>query len=101
MTANFLPVLGTLGRHRNVHYVAGFNGHGIAAASALGNVVADVVLRRPNPYAGLFTPFVVPLPPEPLRWLILRGMIGLVNTLDRRIDAQVRDASRALPPPPA
>jgi glycine/D-amino acid oxidase-like deaminating enzyme len=97
MTANFLPVLGTLGRHGHVHYVAGFNGHGVAAATSLGAVVADAVLRRPNEYAALFKPFAVPLPPEPLRWLILRGMIGLVNTIDRRIDADLRNAHALLP----
>ena len=99
MTLNFLPALGVTGRHQNIHYAVGFNGHGIAAASALGGVVADVVRQRPNPHAALFKPFAVPLPPEPLRWLILSGSIGVVNAIDRRIDAQVRNETRALPAP--
>ena len=90
MTMNFLPVLGTTGAHGNIHYAAGYNGHGVAAASAMGPIVADAVLRRPNPNAEQFKRFPVPLPPEPLRWLMLRGMLGLVNAIDRRLDAQVR-----------
>jgi gamma-glutamylputrescine oxidase len=88
MTLNFLPVLGVTGG--NIHYALGYNGHGVAAASALGPIVADVVLRRPNANVEQFKRFAVPLPPEPLRWLMVRGMLGVVNALDRRLDAQVR-----------
>jgi len=90
MTLNVLPVLGVTGAHRNIHYAAGYNGHGVAAASAMGPIVADVVLGRPNASAQKFKRFAVPLPPEPLRWLMVRGILGVVNALDRRIDTQVR-----------
>lgn len=90
MTLNFLPALGVTGRHRNIHYAVGYNGHGVATASALGPIVADAVLGRPNPHLGRFTPFAVPLPPEPLRWLVVRGMLGIVNAYDRYRDSQVR-----------
>jgi gamma-glutamylputrescine oxidase len=90
MTLNFLPVLGVTDAHGNIHYALGYNGHGVAAASALGPIVADAVLRRPNADAEQFKRFAVPLPPEPLRWLLVRGMLGMVNTIDRRLDAQVR-----------
>jgi len=93
MTLNFLPVLGVSGSHRNIHYAVGYNGHGVAAASALGGIVADAVLRRPNPHSDRFKPFAVPLPPEPLRWLLVCGMLGIVNAVDRRLDAQVRRAA--------
>jgi hypothetical protein len=90
MTLNFLPALGVTGRHGNLHFALGYNGHGIAAASALGGAVADAVLRRPNPHAERFRRFALPLPPEPLRWLLVRGLLGVVNAIDRRIDARVR-----------
>ena len=90
MTLNFLPALGVTGAQRNIHYAVGYNGHGVAGASALGPVVADAILRRPNPHADQFKRFPVPLPPEPLRWLMIRGMLGVVNAIDRRLDAQVR-----------
>jgi glycine/D-amino acid oxidase-like deaminating enzyme len=90
MTIHFLPVLGTTGEQGNVHYAAGFNGHGVAQACAMGPVLADRVLGRPNALAARFAPFAVPLPPEPLRWLLVRAMLGAVVALDRRVDARVR-----------
>jgi glycine/D-amino acid oxidase-like deaminating enzyme len=90
MTLDFLPALGVTGTHHNLHYALGYNGHGVAAASALGGTVADAVLRRPNPHAERFRRFAVPLPPEPLRWLLVRGLLGVVHAIDRRIDARVR-----------
>jgi len=90
MTVHFLPVLGVIGAHRNIHCALGYNGHGVAAACALGPLLADVILGRPGEHVESFTPFVLPLPPEPLRWLVIRGLMGVVNAVDRRIDAQVR-----------
>lgn len=90
MTLNFLPVLGVTGRPRNIYYAGGYNGHGVAAATAMGEIVADAVSGRPSPYVERFKRFVVPLPPEPLRWLLVQAMLGVVNAVDRRIDAQVR-----------
>jgi len=97
MTLNFLPVLGVTGAHGNIHYALGYNGHGVATASALGPIVADVVLRRPNANVEQFKRFAMPLPPEPLRWLMVRGMLGVVNAIDRRLDAQVRRGAANLP----
>jgi gamma-glutamylputrescine oxidase len=90
MTLNFLPALGVTGAHGNIHYAIGYNGHGVAAASAMGPIVADAVMRRPNRNVEHFKRCAVPLPPEPLRWLVVRGMLGVVNAMDRRLDAQVR-----------
>jgi glycine/D-amino acid oxidase-like deaminating enzyme len=96
MTVNFLPIVGTVGGRGNIHYALGFNGHGIAAATALGGVVADAVLRRPNASEGLFQPSLLRLPPEPLRWLILRGAIGTLNLIDGRVDTELRRKARQL-----
>jgi glycine/D-amino acid oxidase-like deaminating enzyme len=95
MTLNMLPALGRGGRHGNVHYALGYNGHGVAAATALGAALADVALGRPNAHADLLKPFAVPLPPEPLRWLFVRGLLGSLNTIDRRVDAALRRGSAA------
>lgn len=95
MTLNFLPAVGVTGSHGNIHYALGYNGHGIATASAMGPIVADAVLRRPNPMLGQFRRFPVPLPPEPLRWLVVRGLLGVLNAIDRRVDAQSRRGAAA------
>lgn len=90
MTINFLPVLGTSGAHGAIHYAAGYNGHGVAQACAMGPIVADAALGRANDYGARFKPFPIALPPEPLRWLLVRAMLGAVVTVDRRVDARIR-----------
>ena len=90
MTINFLPILGTSGTHGAIHYAAGYNGHGVAQACAMGPIVADATLGRANDYAGRFKPFAISLPPEPLRWMLVRAMLGTVVAVDRRVDARLR-----------
>jgi glycine/D-amino acid oxidase-like deaminating enzyme len=90
MTLHFLPALGSTGASRNVHYAIGYNGHGVAAASAMGPIVADFILGRKNEHVDTLARFVPPLPPEPLRWLAVRGIMSILNAIDARIDRQVR-----------
>ena len=90
MTLNFLPMIGRTGRHGNIAYAVGYNGHGIAAASAMGALLADVILGRKNPHLDALRRLAPPLPPEPLRWLIIHGIMGALNHLDDRIDRAVR-----------
>ena len=95
MTLHFLPALGRTGTHRNIYYAIGYNGHGVAAASAMGPILADFMLGRKNEHAETLARFVPPLPPEPLRWLLIRGMLGIINGVDARIDRQIGGGSRA------
>jgi gamma-glutamylputrescine oxidase len=94
MTLSFLPTLGVTGSARNLYYALGYNGHGVAAATAMGAMAADFILGKPNESVDDLKLFVPPLPPEPLRWLLVRGTLGVLNYLDRRIDRQLRDARR-------
>jgi glycine/D-amino acid oxidase-like deaminating enzyme len=90
MTMHFLPTLGITGRDRNIYYALGYNGHGVAAATAMGPMVADLILGNTNEAIGSLRKFVPPLPPEPLRWLLVRGLMSVLNSVDDRIDRQVR-----------
>ncbi len=90
MTMHFLPTLGRTGAARNLYYAVGYNGHGVAAASAMGAILADFLLERENDHVEALTRFVPPLPPEPLRWLLIRGMMSVLNRMDARVDRQVR-----------
>jgi gamma-glutamylputrescine oxidase len=95
MTLDFLPMCGVTGRHRNIHYGLAYNGHGIAQATYMGRLLADAIGGVPNEDAALLQRRGIPLPPEPLRWLLVRGLIGLFAGMDRRVDralARPRDA---------
>ena len=87
---DFLPALGRGGRHRNVYYAAGYAGHGVALASLAGRLVTDLMQGREGPGRALLEGFHPPLPPEPLRWLVARGLIGLLGALDARTDRAAR-----------
>lgn len=83
MTLDFLPLCGTSG---NVHHGVAFNGHGIAQASYMGRLLADRVLGVAGEDAELLARRGIPIPPEPLRWLLVKALIGLFAGMDARVD---------------
>jgi glycine/D-amino acid oxidase-like deaminating enzyme len=85
-TLDFLPAVGRAGKHQNLLYAVGFAGHGIGLASYSGRMLADLLLERAGPGAALWSRTRIPLPPEPLRWLVVRGLAGLLGVTDRRTD---------------
>ncbi|MGH8481481.1 MAG: NAD(P)/FAD-dependent oxidoreductase [Nevskiaceae bacterium] len=86
MTLDFLPLHGSTGAHGNVHHGLAYNGHGIAQASYMGRLLADAVAGTPNEDAALLRRRGIWVPPEPLRWLLVNGLIGLFAGMDRRVD---------------
>lgn len=89
MTADFLP-MNFSNRRGNVFYGVGYNGHGIAHATSNGRMLADQVLGRPNPDVELFRRRMLPLPPEPLRWLSVNGLKCWFEWLDQCVDGHLR-----------
>ena len=89
MTPDFLP-MSFSNRQGNVFYGMGYNGHGIAHAGLNGRMVADLVLDRPNEDVELFKRRMLPLPPEPFRWLAVNGMKRCYEWSDRAVDADLR-----------
>ena len=87
---DFLPVVERMGRHGNILHAIGYAGHGIALASYAGRMVADLLLERDGPGAALWSRRRLPLPPEPFRWLVVRGLIGFFGGVDRRVDRALR-----------
>jgi hypothetical protein len=89
---DFLPAVGSAGRHGNVYYSIGYAGHGIALASYAGTMLTDMIAGRDGPGEALWGRRQVPLPPEPAA--LARGapeaLTGVFSAIDQRVD----DASR-------
>jgi len=96
MTLDFLP-LSYANPARTVFYGMGYNGHGLAQATYNGRLLADQVLDRPNGDVDLLRRRGMPLPPEPLRWLIIHGLMRYYDSVDRRVDADLRRSSEPAP----
>ncbi|HZO12458.1 MAG TPA: FAD-binding oxidoreductase [Polyangiaceae bacterium] len=78
---DFLPCVGRSASE--LFYAIGYAGHGVALATFAGQLVADLMEGRDS---VLSTMRRVPLPPEPLRWLVARALIGVFEGMDRRVD---------------
>lgn len=89
MTMNFLPAVGR-SKGSNVFHAVGYNGHGVAQATAIGPILRDLILRQQNPWTATIARFTPPLPPEPLGWVFAKGMLRVVDGYDKHIDRQVR-----------
>jgi len=86
ISLDFLPSIGRTGKGDNIYYAIGCAGHGVAMMSHLGTRLAGMVLRgEPGP-AALTTRRRIPVPPEPFRWVVARGIMRALEALDRRTD---------------
>jgi glycine/D-amino acid oxidase-like deaminating enzyme len=90
-TLDFLPAVGRRGNR--IHAVA-WAGHGLAQASYAGEMVADLLLERSGPGEALWSRRGWPLPPEPLRWMLARGIARLLEARDASVDRAVERAAR-------
>ena len=89
MTLDFLPFCFT-NKRRNVFYGLGYNGHGIPQATLAGSMIAALVLGRPNEDVELLKRRIIPLPPEPLRWLVVKALMHYYERIDEVVDSELR-----------
>jgi glycine/D-amino acid oxidase-like deaminating enzyme len=94
MTLNFLPSIGAHASDGRHWHALGYNGHGVAQATAVGEILADSIAGRDNEWARVFPRPAPRLPPEPFLWLTARGLLALFGAIDRVTDGQIRAASR-------
>ncbi len=85
-TLNFMPLVGSASDNPNYYYAIGFNGHGVAQATTMGTLMADLILRKPNPWHEIVCRKPAFTPPKPLRYLTIKALLAALNGLDRRID---------------
>jgi glycine/D-amino acid oxidase-like deaminating enzyme len=88
LTLDFLPIHQSNTRGTVFHGI-GYNGHGIAQGTYAGIMLAEQVLGRRNPEVELFRRRIIPLPPEPLRWLAIKGLTMALDRIDRKVDADL------------
>jgi glycine/D-amino acid oxidase-like deaminating enzyme len=89
LTFDYLPVRGTLAGGNTLYYT-GCNGHGVPTCTLMGSLLADEALGETSQLARAIDRFVVPWPPEPLRWLAGRALLAYLRGVDRRVDASLR-----------
>ena len=84
MTLDHLPVIGELEEARGVFFAGGWNGHGVALATASGAAMADAVLeRRPRESYPWMRGRAPKVPPDPLRALGLSAYLTGLRLADR------------------
>ena len=71
-----------------IGWAGGYVGVGVSTSNLAGRTLADLALGRETDLVHLpwVNRKVRPWEPEPLRWLAVRGMYGLLNAADRRED---------------
>jgi gamma-glutamylputrescine oxidase len=90
MTLDFLPAIGRGGKDGNVLFGIGYNGHGVAQASYVGTLLAKMARGEDPGHPELLRRRRVPLPPEPLRTPMARGILGALRFIDRRTDRRAK-----------
>lgn len=86
VTLSRVCTVGVTGHHKNVLYALGFSGHGIALANLSGDVLVDLYDGATDRWHGLpfFQQRLLPIPPEPLRWLGYQAFTKLTGKSPRR-----------------
>lgn len=86
LTMSRICSMGVRGEHRNVYYALGYSGHGITLANLAGRVLCDLYSDADERWRAL--PFyqqrLLPIPPEPLRWLGYHVYTALTGRSPRR-----------------
>ncbi len=92
LTPDFLPIFGCGGKHQNIFFGGGYAGHGLSMAGYAGHILRDLILERPSEEAEVFVKRrMLPVPPEPLRWIAGQTVSKALGAVDSRLD---RAASR-------
>ncbi len=83
---DFLPGMGTLGKHQNIHYGMGYAGHGIPQTILMGEMLAAKITGQSHPFANILNRRTLPIPPEPFKWLVSNLVDKLLGIPDKKTD---------------
>jgi gamma-glutamylputrescine oxidase len=88
-----ISVVGEIGNARNILYVSGCSGRGLAAHSFIGSLFADKISGIENPHLTALRHETPKALPEPLRWGMMKSMFGAAHLMDEHLNRQVRKAA--------
>ena len=86
---DFLPGIGSMGKHKNIHYGMGYAGHGIPQTLLVGEILAAKILRQPHPFETVLDRRTLPIPPEPFKWLVSNLVDKALGIPDKKTDRLV------------
>jgi gamma-glutamylputrescine oxidase len=89
MTMNFMPIVGQSPNQPGLYYGVGYNGHGVSQSLTVGGLLAEKIQGRSNRWFDIISSKPAYLPPEPFRWLGVRSLIGVLNSIDARRDREI------------
>jgi glycine/D-amino acid oxidase-like deaminating enzyme len=87
-----LPVVGETGSQANILYTAGCSGHGVGTQSLMGLLLAQRICGSEHPLLAALRHTPPSMLPEPLRWCLINGILGVANLLDGRVNGKVNAA---------
>lgn len=87
---DFAPAMGYAGCDRRIVYSLGCVGHGVALMTMAGQILSDLALDRNTALTDLFfvNRFVLPTPPDPLRYLLAQSIRAGMHLSDWFDDAR-------------
>ena len=88
--ADALPVVGEGGANGNILYTAGCSGHGVGTQSLIGRLLAERICGDEPAMLQALRHETPSLPPEPLRWAAMRGLLAMANAMDEGVNRKVR-----------
>ena len=87
VTLDMAPAMGYLGDERMI-YSVGCMGHGVSLTHLNGRTLADLALERKSDLTDTFfvNRKIIPVPPEPIRNLVSRAVLGYMHMEDKLFD---------------
>jgi gamma-glutamylputrescine oxidase len=84
-TLDFNQSVGVRGKYGNIYYGLAYCGHGVNLSVMFGRIIADLWAGNSEKWSA--TPFLnrrlIPLPPEPLKWVGVNANIKFYQLMDR------------------
>jgi len=83
---NMTQSVGSMGKQRNIFYGMGYAGHGVTLAFLFGKVIADLIDGNADRWKAMpfyQNPMPSLLPPEPLRYPVVKSYLGYLRLADK------------------